>query len=235
MKDSIFTFKQFKILHRKSIMKVGTDGVLLGAYADCKKAKRILDIGTGTGLLCLMLAQKSNAIIDGIDINEEAVEIATYNVETCKWKERISIKQSSLQEFEPCCKYDLIISNPPFYTTDVYSPIRGRAVARHDISLDCPELVSHATRLLSEDGRFYVIYPLEQAENCIIIAKKHELYLKRKLSVYSKPSTNPIRLILEFSKTESCTTEEKLYIENNERHNYTNEYKELTKDYYLNF
>ena len=135
MADSYFTFKQFRVLHRKSIMKVGTDGVLLGAYVDCVNAKRILDIGTGTGLLCLMLAQKCGAKIHGIDINAEAVEVAKCNVEQSRWADRIEIFQSSVQDFASAGKYDLIVSNPPFYTTDVVAPEKGRALARHDLSL----------------------------------------------------------------------------------------------------
>ena len=119
MRDDFFTFKQFRVLHRKSIMKVGTDGVLLGAYVDCKNANRILDIGTGTGLLCLMLAQKCDATIHGVEINAEAVEVAKFNVGQSNWRERIEIFHSSVQDFSPEEKYDLIVSNPPFYTTDV--------------------------------------------------------------------------------------------------------------------
>ena len=143
MSDSYFTFKQFRVLHRKSIMKVGTDGVLLGAYVDCGDAKRILDIGTGTGLLCLMLAQKCEAkTILGIDINAEAVEVAKFNVEQSPWADRINIFHSSVQDFVPTEKYDLIVSNPPFYTTDVVAPEKGRALARHDFSLNVSELAA---------------------------------------------------------------------------------------------
>ena len=235
MRDDFFTFKQFRVMHRKSIMKVGTDGVLLGAYVDCKNAKRILDIGTGTGLLCLMLAQKSNATIHGIDINAEAVEVAKFNVEQSKWKERIEIFHSSVQDFSPKEKYDLIVSNPPFYTTDVVAPEKGRALARHDLSLNIKDLASSIDRFLSPDGRCYVIYPTEQCLQFEEEAKKLGLYANTRLYVSSHPDTPSIRTILEMSREKCEPNCDTLFIENGARHDFSEKYKLLTKDYYLKF
>lgn len=235
MRDDFFTFKQFRVMHRKSIMKVGTDGVLLGAYVNCKNASSILDIGTGTGLLCLMLAQKSNATIHGIDINAEAVEVAKFNVEQSNWHERIKIFHSSVQDFAPEGKYDLIVSNPPFYTTDVVAPEKGRALARHDISLNIFDLASAASRFLSDRGRCYVIYPTEQ---CLLFEKEAEklgLYATARLYVSSHPDTPPIRTIFEMSREKREPTCDSLFIENGARHDFSEKYKSLTKDYYLKF
>ncbi|MBR5982646.1 MAG: methyltransferase [Bacteroidales bacterium] len=235
MRDDFFTFKQFRVMHRKSIMKVGTDGVLLGAYVDCKNASHILDIGTGTGLLCLMLAQKCNATIHGIDINAEAVEVAKYNVEQSNWSERIKIFHSSVQNFSPDAKYDLIVSNPPFYTTDVIAPEKGRALARHDVSLNISDLALAMSRFLSSDGRCYVIYPTEQ---CLQFEKETEklgLYAAARLYVSSHPDTPHIRTVIEMSREKCTPICDTLFIENGARHDFSEKYKLLTKDYYLKF
>ncbi len=216
-------------------MKVGTDGVLLGAYADCSGAKRILDIGTGSGLLCLMLAQKSDAIIHGIDINSEAVEVARANVAESKWSDRIEIYCVAVQDFKPAEKYNIIISNPPFYSTDVVAPVRGRAMARHDICLDSDELLLSIDRLLADDGRCYVIYPVNQAEMFVSTAEEKGLYVLRKLYVSSRMGSEPIRMIVELGRQKCETQTEFLSIENNARHNFSDEYIKLTRDYYLKF
>ena len=235
MSDSYFTFKQFRVLHRKSIMKVGTDGVLLGAYVDCGDAKRILDIGTGTGLLCLMLAQKCDAHIHGIEINAEAAEVAKFNVEQCPWADRIEVILSSVQDFTPVEKYDLIVSNPPFYTTDVVAPEKGRALARHDLSLNVSELVASVDRLLSQDGRCYVIYPTEQCQVFEDEASKCGLFALSRLYVSSRPDVPPIRTIVELCRRQCETVCDSLYIENGARHDFSDKYKSLTRDYYLKF
>lgn len=235
MGDSFFYFKQFRVMHRKSIMKVGTDGVLLGAYIDCGRARRILDIGTGTGLLCLMLAQKSQAEIHGIDINAEAVEVAWANVADSKWSDRISIFLSQVQNFSADEKYDLIVSNPPFYTTDVVAPEKGRALARHDISLDYVQLVEAVDRLLLDDGRCYVIYPSDLCELFECEARRRKLYAKSRLLISSRLGLAPIRTIVELVRYECPTREEVICIENNSRHDYSDRYKEITRDYYLKF
>ena len=235
MSDSYFTFKQFRVMHRRSIMKVGTDGVLLGAYVDCGDAKRILDIGTGTGLLCLMLAQKCDAHIHGIEINAEAAEVAKFNVEQCPWADRIEVFLSSVQDFTPVEKYDLIVSNPPFYTTDVVAPEKGRALARHDLSLNVSELVASVDRLLSQDGRCCVIYPTEQCQLFENEASKCGLYALRRLYVSSRPDVSPIRTIVELSRKQCETECDSLYIENGARHDFSDKYKSLTRDYYLKF
>lgn len=235
MRDDFFTFKQFRVMHRKSIMKVGTDGVLLGAYVDCGNARRVLDIGTGTGLLCLMIAQKSNATIHGIEINAEAVEVAKFNVEQSNWRERIEIFHSSVQDFSPEEKYDLIVSNPPFYTTDVVAPEKGRALARHDLSLNISELAVSIDRLLTQDGRCYVIYPTEQCQLFEEEAAKFGLFAMRRLYVSSRPDVPPIRTIVELSRNQCVAECDTLFIENGARHDFSDKYKSLTKDYYLKF
>lgn len=235
MADDFFTFKQFRVLHRKSIMKVGTDGVILGAYADCSNARRILDIGTGTGLLYLMLAQKCNAIIHGIDINEEAVAIARFNAAQSPWANRIEIFHSSVQDFSPDTKYDLIVSNPPFYTTDTIAPEKGRAIARHDINLNISELSASVDRLLSGDGHCYIIYPTEQCKQFEDKVTEFGMFVSRRLYVSSSPKVEPIRTIVEICRKQSEIQEDSLFIENGVRHDYSEKYRQLTRDFYLKF
>lgn len=235
MSDSFFTFKQFRVLHRKSIMKVGTDGVLLGAYVDCSNVKRILDIGTGTGLLSLMLAQKCDALIHGIDINAEAVEVARFNVEQSPWADRIEVFQSSVQNFAPTEKYDLIVSNPPFYTTDVVAPEKGRALARHDLSLNISDLVISIDRLMSQDGCCYVIYPIEQSKVFEDDALSRGMSVARRLYISSSPESQPIRIIMKVCRAKSIAEDDYLFIENGTRHDFSEKYKSLTRDYYLKF
>jgi len=235
MADDFFTFKQFKVHHRKSIMKVGTDGVLLGAYVDCGTARRILDIGTGTGLLCLMLAQKSNAVIHGIEINAEAVDVAKLNVEQSPWAGRIEIFHTSVQDFTPGEKYDLIVSNPPFYTTDVIAPVEGRAIARHDISLNVADLAEAVDKLLAPEGCCYVIYPVEQSQLFEKEAFKFGLFARQRLYVSSNPNVPPKRTIVAISRKQGEIDCDSLFIENGARHDFSEKYRLLTKDYYLKF
>ncbi|MCF0207647.1 MAG: methyltransferase [Bacteroidales bacterium] len=235
MEDSFFTFKQFRVRHRKSIMKVGTDGVLLGAYADCKDAKRVLDIGTGSGLLCLMIAQKCDALIHGIDINSEAVDIARQNVAESDWSQRIEIFDSAVQDFRPSEKYDLIVSNPPYYSTDVPAPEKGRALARHDNSLSHSQLAEAIDRLMADDGRCFVIYPTDAAEDFENHAREYGLCVRKKLLVSSRANSPHIRQILMLERQSGDVETEFLNIENDARHDFSEKYKLLTKDYYLKF
>lgn len=216
-------------------MKVGTDGVILGAYADCKSAQRILDIGTGSGLIAIMLAQRCDARIDAIDINSEAIEIAKKNVFECPWTERINILESSVQDYEAAEKYDLIVSNPPFYIEDTIAPTAGRAMARHSSALDYKDLLVSIERLLSDNGSAFVIYPTAMSELFEQYAISKNLFPKSRLLISSMTGTPPIRIVLEVSRHKTNAENKYLRIEKASRHDYSEEYIGLTKDYYLKF
>lgn len=237
MANSYFRFKQFTLLHDKCAMKVGTDGVLLGAWAMPPREGRILDIGTGCGLIALMLAQKCNAQITGIEIDLQAVEQARENVQQSPWKNNVEVVHSTLQKFS--CKtphsYDLIISNPPFFSHSLSAPDKNRTNARHQTELTIDTILSEASRLLNPKGCFCLIYPADKEYELLLMASVHHLYPNRIMHVQPTPQHPPKRVLVEFKKKKSTPVVEHLAIEAGARHKYTEEYKKLTQDYYLAF
>lgn len=232
----MFQFKQFSILHDKCAMKVGTDGVLLGAWVNVENSTRILDVGTGSGLLALMLAQRrQKATIDAIEIEENACRQACENAEDSAWRNRITVFHTSLQNFKPLEKYDLIVSNPPFFSQSLQNPDLLRKTARHNDSLLPEELAQHAKRLLKENGRLAVIYPLHEAQLFCKAAQEIGFYIQRITHVIPSVGKNAKRLLVELQLSPCELLENKLCIEKEMRHTYTDEYISLTKDFYLNF
>ena len=234
---SQFTFKQFSILQDKTAMKVGTDGVLLGAWTPINNHPfSILDIGTGTGLIALMLAQRTTAEqIDAFEIDEDAYEQAVENFENSPWGDRLFCFHAGLDEFmeEPEDEYDLIISNPPFYTEDYKTENEQRDLARFSDAMPFEDLVEAADLLLSENGIFSVIIPYKEEEKFIALAKDFDLFPIKITRVKGTPATEMKRSLLAFSRNhlEDFPVDE-LVIETS-RHIYTEEYITLTKDFYL--
>lgn len=234
---SKFQFKQFSLEQDRCAMKIGTDGVLLGAWAPIENNPfSILDIGTGTGIIALMLAQRSHAEqIDALEIDEEAYEQATDNFENSPWNDRLFCFHAGLDEFveEPEDEYDLIISNPPFYSEDYKSENEQRDLARFQDAMPFEDLIEAAALLLSENGIFTVIIPFKEEEKFIAIAKEYELYPIKITRVKGTATTETKRSLLAFSREENVTTLlDELVIET-ERHIYTSKYIALTKDFYL--
>lgn len=235
----MFRFKQFTVQQDKCAMKVGTDGVLLGAWAPIgHNPQSILDIGAGTGLIALMLAQRSNAgQIDAIEIDNNAYEQAVGNFEDSPWADRLFCYHAGLDEFIDEMEdeeYELIISNPPFYSEDYITGNEQRDKARFNFSLPFEELAEAVSLLLRGDnGIFAVVLPYKEEENFIAIAKECSLFPFRITRVKGTPKAEIKRSLIAFKKleTEHILTDE-LIIET-ERHNYTPEYIELTKDFYL--
>ena len=237
MPNQEFVFKQFKILQDKCAMKVGTDAVLLGAWVNSPNAKTILDIGTGTGIIALMLAQKIGAKIDAIDIDENAFTQAQENVKMCCWKERINVHHISLQQFaiENSSGYDLIVSNPPYFVDSSKANEESRTNARHTDQLPYIDLMNGILKLLNPTGKFYVILPKKESESFCELAKENKLFLTKLTRVITRTDKPEKRLLMRFEFTPKTFSEDSIIIEEDERHSYTNEYKELTKEYYLNF
>lgn len=237
MPNDYFKFKQFTIHQDKCAMKVGTDGVLLGAWADCVNAQSVLDIGTGTGLIALMLVQRSKAKIDAVEIDEAASIQAKENVDKSLWSDRIEIFNKSFQDFSNTTekKYDLIVSNPPYFQNSLYAPDEKRTDARHNSNLKLDDLVFGAFKLLSEKGRLSIILPYVEGTMFILKAAEKGLYCVRQTNVLPKPAREPKRLLLEFRKEKMPLVEQELIIELNKRHEYSEAYKNLTKDFYLAF
>jgi len=235
MPNPYFSFKQFTVFHDKCAMKVGIDGVLLGAWTDIENTGRILDIGAGTGLIALMLAQRCNSNIVAIDIDSGAILQAKENIRNSPWPDRIEVNEFSLQEFviESTQLFDLIVSNPPYFINSLKAPSESRSTARHTDSLTHEELIDNAIKLLSPAGRICLILPVKEGMQCVEFAESKGLYCTKQVTVLPKPNAAAKRLLLEFSFVPVRKAESELIIESDIRHHYSPEFTELAKDYYL--
>lgn len=236
MANSYFQFKKFTIRHDKCAMKVGTDAVLLGAWATVGSCNNILDIGTGTGIIALMLAQRSDASIDAIDIDKDACIQAEENVLASPYAERVNVMPISCSEFTRSVtekKYDLIVSNPPYFIDSLKCPDTQRSVARHTDSLFLPELIGQSQPLLSPRGRIALVLPYELLEEVKTIARKNALHVCRQTNVIPVPDARPKRLLIELSGRETDIENPDTLVIEEARHRYTPEYIALTKDFYL--
>jgi tRNA1Val (adenine37-N6)-methyltransferase len=236
MANNYFSFKQFTIHQEKSAFKVGTDGVLLGSSADVSGVKTILDIGTGTGLIAIMLAQRCNAEIVAIESDKYSYNEACDNVRLCKWNSRIKVENSDLQNYSPGNKkFDLIITNPPYFSDSLKNPDPRKSAARHNESLSSVELLKGISGLLGEKGRFQLIMPYVDGNIFIAVAVKFGFYCNSILKIRPLPSSEIRRLILSFSRERLKVKESFLTIEHGRRHEFTDDYINLTKDFYLKF
>jgi tRNA1Val (adenine37-N6)-methyltransferase len=217
-------------------MKVGTDAVLLGAWTSLKHDPvSILDIGTGTGIIALILAQRSHAeTIDALEIDEEAYEQSVENFENSPWNDRLFCYHASLEEFTEDIEdtYDLIISNPPFYSEDYKTENVQRDLARFSDALPFEHLTESVSKLLSENGVFSVIIPFKEEDHLITLASKFGLFPNSIAHVKGSPTSEIKRSLIEFSFIKSDIKNEELIIETS-RHQYTEDYINLTKDFYL--
>ena len=231
-----FQFKEFTVHQDQCAMKVGTDGVLLGAWTSLEHSpESILDIGAGTGLIALQLAQRSTAeTIDAIELDDSAYEQCVANFEVSPWADRLFCYHAGFDEFvdEMEDKYELIVSNPPFYAEDVASGSESRDKARQNSSLPFEELVEGAAKLLDEEGVFAVIVPFKEEFVFVNLAKKEGLFPNRITRVKGNPKTNFKRSLMEFSFHQNEPIIDTLIIEEG-RHQYTKEYIELTQAFYL--
>ncbi|WP_134346206.1 tRNA1(Val) (adenine(37)-N6)-methyltransferase [Flavobacterium psychrophilum] len=232
----MFSFKQFSVQQDKTAMKVGTDGVLLGAWTPINHNPiSILDIGAGTGLIALMLAQRTSAVqIDALEIDEEAYEQATDNFENSPWSDRLFCYHAGLDEFveEPEDEYDLIVCNPPFYAENYKTNSEQRDLARFSDAMPFEELIEAADLLLSENGILAVIIPYKEEEKFVTLANEFELYPIKITRVKGTPTSETKRSLLVFSRNKQNCEQDILVIET-DRHVYTKEYIALTKGFYL--
>ena len=218
-------------------MKVGTDGVLLGAWTNIENARCILDIGTGSGLIALMLAQRCpKATISGIDICENAVSQAKENARNSPFSQKIDIEHVSVQDFAECNAqvFDLAVSNPPFFTNSLPSPTRERTLARHTETLSLSSLFTSVAQLLSDKGRFSIIYPIDPLHDVLDCAASQGFFLLRQTTVFPTPHARPKRVLLEFSKQPHCIPIYNELVIEVERHRYSDDFRELVKNFYLN-
>lgn len=235
MANTYFQFKEFRIDQAQSGMKVTTEGCILGGYTASLAVapKGILDIGTGTGLLTLMLAQQFlNAKLDAVEIDDLAAQEASMNFKNSPWNERLSLHQKGIQNFDKKKTYDLIISNPPFYQNSMRPIGQSQNMAKHEESLTQQELISAVTQLLDEHGLAVILYPEREMQTLIIQAQEAELFLNRRLTIFNHDKFPVFRVIGVFSKVPSSLIEEKLYIRN-PNSAYTTGFVDLLKSYYL--
>lgn len=228
-----FTFKQFEINHEGCAMKVGTDGVLLGAWCSCQSAQRIADVGTGTGLIALMCAQRnSEAKIDAIEIDSAAATCARENIAQSTWSDRIEVIECAIQQFSTKEHYDLIVSNPPYFSETLQSPDPSRATARHNCSLPHRDLIDAAKRLLTPEGRLSIILPTDEARKFAMQAVVSGLHLRRRCDIATKKGATPKRTMSEWSLTTGQADIELLTLTADDGSR-SEEYSRLTEDFYL--
>jgi tRNA1Val (adenine37-N6)-methyltransferase len=238
MPNSYFRFKEFTIHQQQAGMKVSTDSCLFGAW--CAQELRsmdpvpatILDIGTGTGLLLLMLAQQSMARLEGVELDLPSFEQAVENIRLSKWNDRIQLYNQDIRSFRSEIQYDLIVSNPPFYESSLKSENIQRNRALHDVGLKLDELLECVEYLLKPTGFFAVLLPFQRAEPFIQMAVNSKLYLYRRMDVRQTPMHKQFRSMLLFSKKAKDLLQQEITIKDEKQH-YTNDFANLLRDYYL--
>ena len=237
---SVFYLKKFAVAQDECAMKVGTDSTILGAWANAEKADRILDIGSGTGVLALMMAQKNtDAEITAIEIDEAAYLQAKGNFKNSPWSERLQLFHCPVQEFKSPTLFDVIISNPPFYQSGkhIAAPDEKRRIARSTETLSFDDLAAAVSALLSPEGIFYLILPTENETAFVEAAQVEKLYIIKRTLVYPRIGKAANRVLMGFSKNELTLEQRGITIRNDssEAHNYTIEFKELLRDFMIIF
>lgn len=234
--NKVFQFKQFSIRQQHCAMKVGTDGILLGAWAGVGGADAALDIGTGTGLIAIMLGQRAAALtIDAVEIDPEATAEACANAAAAPWAERVTVIEQSIQDYARRCerRYDLIVSNPPFFTGGVHNAEENRTAARHTVKLPHGDLLRAVQQLLQPEGRFAVILPLLEGLRFAEMAQRYKLYPRRRLAVRPRSDKPVNRLLLEFGTETGALDSQTLTLYSDENGTRTTEYSELVAAFYL--
>lgn len=225
-----FQFKNFSITQSKNVFRVGTDGVLLGTLSSVESARSVLEVGTGTGLISLMVAQRNaKAHIIALDITKDAVSLAAQNFSQSPYSDQLQVLLSDFKEFQTEMKFDLIISNPPYFEEN---PSLKDRIARQQTDLTFENLISKAANLLSQIGVISVIIPFEAAEIINEIATRNQLNLHRKIIIYGIKDSTPKRLILEFGLREEEFEEQEFTIEKSPR-KFSDEYLKLTKEFHV--
>ncbi len=227
----IFRFKHFQVHQDHAALKVGTDSMVLGSLCHWDNPKRLLDIGTGTGVLALMCAQRFNfKEIIGLEISEQALIDAEINAKANPFSAEMTIVNQAVQKYHPLEKFDAIISNPPFFENSQKNPNEHKSLARHTENLSFSELIQSIARLLSPEGKAWLIIPFESKESIIQLANSTDLFPANLITVFGKPN-KPTRIILSLSKQNSEVRYSSICIRT-ENGNYTDEYKVLTKEFH---
>jgi tRNA1Val (adenine37-N6)-methyltransferase len=233
-----FRFKQFTVHQGTSVFRVTTDSVLLGAWAGIEGAGQILDIGTGTGLLALMAAQRSDARIVALEPDRNSFMQAGINITASPWHERITLLNTSIQDYRPSGNllFDAIITNPPYFVDSLLNPDEAMARARHTVSMTHADLAEAAARLLTPTGILHLVLPVVEAGRYVELARDYNLHCHKKMYVRPSPGRPPARVLMSLQRGSPDRYEEaEMVTEKGGRHLYSDEYVSLTKDFYLKF
>lgn len=233
----VFYFKQFRVKDDRSTMKVGTDAVLLGVAADVAAAQELLEVGTGSGVIALCLAQRSQARIDAIDIDRESAEQARENAVASPWAERIRVIHVSFQEFAATMdkKYDLIVSNPPYFSRSLKSGHHRRNISRHNDLLGFEELIALSAQLLTGEGSLWVVLPLRESAEFMNIATTKEWHLHYRLSFIPREGKAANRVVLGLKRTKTAQVREDLLVHRNSDGDFSDGFIRFMKDFYVDF
>ena len=232
--DRPFHFKHFSLYHHRSTMKVGTDAILLGRWVEVRPADVVLDIGTGCGLLPLMLAQKGVNQVDAVDIDAASIEEAAINFEASQWRDHLRAYCVDIVDFQTDKKYDLIVSNPPFFNRFSKCDSERKSRARHnDAGLTYATLCREVSRLLQPKGRFAVVLPFDVSDVFMEEAEKAGLYLRKRMTIVPIEGRGPNRVNLEMGFSKSVVIQEETFVIRDAEKRFTAQYKEFLKDFYL--
>ena len=229
-----FHFKHFSLYHHRSTMKVGTDAILLGRWVEVKPEDVALDIGTGCGLLPLMLSQKGVSYVDAVDIDQASVEEASINFEASQWRERLKVYCMDINMYKPERRYDLIVSNPPYFNRFSKCDSERKSRARHnDMTLSYKSLCASAGRLLKPFGRFALVLPVSASAEFLIVAEHSGLFLRKRMTIIPIEGREPNRLNLEFGLSGCEKIQEEKFVIRNADKQFTQQYRDFLKDFYL--
>lgn len=228
-----FRFKRFAIDDSHCGMKVGTDGVAIGAWTECRGANKVIDVGSGSGLIALMIAQRCNAAIDAIETDCGACIDARSNIDASPWNDRINLIEGCFSTYHSDIPADLIVSNPPFFADGEEAPAANRALARHEGMLNYASLIDFAVKMLSDCGRLSFIYPSGREDEIIYKAEMSHLKLRRICHLQQNAHRQPVRDLYEFSRIDGPIEETTLTIRETDGRSYTADFARLCHDFYL--
>ena len=230
-----FRFKQFSMYHHRSTMKIGTDAMILSAWAEVSGANRVLDIGTGSGIIALMMAVRSSAVIDAVEIDEASVNEARDNFKQSPFSDRLQVFNKSMASFSESVNntYDVIISNPPFFINDMRPQNSRKQQARHTDSLSYSDLCFYSRKMLNNEGKLCLVLPYTESKTFLSIAAGHGLFLQKRLLIFPRPCKAPNRVNLQLGTTKPATVNEEKFIIRNEDNRFTKQYSDLLGEYYI--